>query len=88
MLYTPERLRIIGAEATKIDSVFSLADRIGLLHDSYALAEAGYLEISGVLTLYRLLREEKESKRDLLLSTVRSQLIKGLYRYGVESCCG
>ena len=72
MLYTPERLRIIGAEATKADSVFSLADRIGLLHDSYALAKAGYLEISGVLTLYRLFREEKESKRVVLVRCEKS----------------
>ncbi|KIP12371.1 hypothetical protein PHLGIDRAFT_32955 [Phlebiopsis gigantea 11061_1 CR5-6] len=61
VLYTPERLSVIGAEATKANSAFSLADRMGLLHDSFALAKAGYLKMSSVLSLYRLFHAEKEN---------------------------
>ncbi|KAI0050503.1 leucyl aminopeptidase [Auriscalpium vulgare] len=60
VLYTPERLAAIGAEAAKPDSVFSLNDRIGLVHDALALSKAGYLKDSASLSLFHTLREETE----------------------------
>ena len=60
VLYSPERLVAIAKEAIKENSPFSVEDRIGLVYDGLALARAGYLNVSGVLTLYDVLREEKE----------------------------
>ena len=60
VLYTPERLIKIANEAVKENSPFSLEDRIGLVYDTFALAKAGYLNISSVLSLYDTLRNEKE----------------------------
>ncbi len=59
-MYTPERLVAIAKEAVREDSLFSLEDRIGLVYDSLALACAGYLEVSAVLPLYDVFRNEKE----------------------------
>ncbi|KAF8151622.1 hypothetical protein B0H34DRAFT_135147 [Crassisporium funariophilum] len=42
VLYTPERLALIAAEAAKENSPFSLDDRIGLVHDVMALSKAGF----------------------------------------------
>ncbi|KAI0051304.1 leucyl aminopeptidase [Auriscalpium vulgare] len=60
VLYTPERLAAIGAEAAKPDSVFSLNDRIGLVHDALALSKAGYQKDSTTLNLIYALRGETE----------------------------
>ena len=63
VLYSPERLSQISVEAAKQNSVFSLEDRIGLVHDSFALAKAGFLKMSSALNLVQELRHEKECKR-------------------------
>ncbi|KAF9054698.1 leucyl aminopeptidase [Panaeolus papilionaceus] len=60
VLYTPERLAKIAAEATKENSAFSLDDRIGLVHDSMALSKAGLQKLSSALTLVDLWKNEKE----------------------------
>jgi aminopeptidase 2 len=60
VLYTPTRLAAIASEAAKSDSIFSLADRMGLVHDAYALAKAGYLATSSALNLVHELRAEEE----------------------------
>lgn len=58
--YSPERLLAIANEAVKENSPFSVEDRIGLIYDSIALARAGYSDISGVLAIYDVLRNEKD----------------------------
>ncbi|KAI0086651.1 peptidase family M1-domain-containing protein [Irpex rosettiformis] len=60
VLYTAERLIAIAKEAAKENSIFSLEDRIGLVYDALALARAGYLDVSAVLSLYDVFRNEKE----------------------------
>lgn len=60
VLYTPERLSKIAAEATKEDSIFSLNDRLGLVQDAMALSKAGLLKLSGALTLVDIFKNEKE----------------------------
>ncbi|TDL27596.1 hypothetical protein BD410DRAFT_782728 [Rickenella mellea] len=60
VLYSPDRLAKIAAEAAKGDSVFSLGDRIGLVHDSFALSTAGFAKVSDALVLVEALRGEKE----------------------------
>lgn len=62
VLYTPERLTEIAKEAAKPkgESIFSLNDRIGLVHDAMALSKAGLAKLSSALTLVDVLREEKE----------------------------
>ncbi|KAF5386636.1 hypothetical protein D9615_001831 [Tricholomella constricta] len=60
VLYTPERLSKIAEEAAKDDSIFSLNDRIGLVHDSMALSKAGLAKLSSALTLVDGLKNEKE----------------------------
>lgn len=60
MLYTTERLAKISAEVAKENSVFTLDDRLGLVHDSFALSKAGLSKLSSSLTLIDNLRNEKE----------------------------
>ncbi|KIY68739.1 leucyl aminopeptidase [Cylindrobasidium torrendii FP15055 ss-10] len=60
VLYTPERLEKIAAEAAKPDSLFSVEDRMGLLNDSMALSKAGLQKLSSALTLIDNFRSEKE----------------------------
>ncbi|KAF8232360.1 hypothetical protein L208DRAFT_1272750 [Tricholoma matsutake] len=62
VLYTPERLAKIAAEASKQEgtSVFSLNDRIGLVHDAMALSKAGFAKLSSALTLIDGLKGETE----------------------------
>jgi len=62
VLYTPERLTKIAKEAAKPEgeSIFSLNDRIGLVHDAMALSKAGLAKLSSALTLVDVLRGEKE----------------------------
>ena len=62
VLYTPERLTAIAAEAAKERSTFSLDDRLGLVHDVFALAKAGLAKASSALTLVDLWKNEKECK--------------------------
>ncbi|KAI9431112.1 peptidase family M1-domain-containing protein [Lactarius indigo] len=60
VLYSSKRLATIASEAAKSDSIFSLSDRIGLVHDAFALGKVGYLQLSAALNLIRELRAEKE----------------------------
>jgi aminopeptidase 2 len=60
VLYTPTRLAVIASEAAKHESIFSLSDRIGLVHDAFALGKAGYLALSAGLNLVHELQAEKE----------------------------
>jgi hypothetical protein len=50
----------MAGEAAKPNSIFSLSDRIGLVHDAFALGKAGYLELSAALNLVHELRAETE----------------------------
>lgn len=65
VLYTPDRLAKIAAEAAKGDEVFTLKDRIGLVHDTFALARAGFADVSSALTLVDILKEERECESGL-----------------------
>lgn len=60
VLYSPERLDKIGAEAAKKDSLFTLNDRLGLVNDVFALSNAGFGKVSAALTLIDNLRHEEE----------------------------
>ncbi|KAL5490410.1 APE2 [Sanghuangporus weigelae] len=60
VLYTPERLDKIGAEAAKKDSVFNMNDRLGLINDVFALSNAGFGKNSAALNLVQNLRQEEE----------------------------
>ncbi|KAJ6558373.1 leucyl aminopeptidase [Mycena capillaripes] len=61
VLYTPDRLSKIAAEAAKEDSVFSLSDRIGLIYDVLELAKNGMTKLSSFLTLVDIWRNETNS---------------------------
>ncbi|KIO15900.1 hypothetical protein M407DRAFT_235051 [Tulasnella calospora MUT 4182] len=71
--YTPERLKKIGEEAAKENSVFSLEDRMGLVSDALILAKAGISQTSAALDLIKSLKNEKEY---LVWSVIDSQLDK------------
>ncbi|KAL4067568.1 leucyl aminopeptidase [Scleroderma citrinum] len=60
VLYSDERLAQIASEAAKGDNIFSLNDRIGLVHDSMALAKSGHATVSSALTVVDISREERE----------------------------
>jgi hypothetical protein len=60
VLYSDERFAAIAKEAAKGDAVFSLNDRIGLVHDIMALSKAGFCKVSSALTIVDILRDEKE----------------------------
>ncbi|KAH0584288.1 hypothetical protein H2248_009835 [Termitomyces sp. 'cryptogamus'] len=60
VLYTPERLSKIAEEASKENGIFSLNDRVGLVHDAMALSKAGLAKLSSALTLIDGLKNEKE----------------------------
>jgi len=60
VLYDPDITAKISAEAAKLDSMFGLNDRIGLVLDSVALAKAGFSNTSSMFTLINGLRGEKE----------------------------
>lgn len=68
VLYTPERLALIAAEAAKENSLFSKADRVGLLSDAMALSKAGFAKVSSALTLMDLWKDETECVYSLLFS--------------------
>lgn len=60
VLYSDERFAAIAKEAAKGDAVFSLSDRIGLVHDIMALSKAGFCKVSSALTIVDILHDEKE----------------------------
>lgn len=60
VLYSDERFAAIAKEAAKGDAVFSLNDRIGLVHDIMALSKAGFCKVSSALTIVDILHGEKE----------------------------
>ncbi|KAK7039363.1 aminopeptidase 1 [Favolaschia claudopus] len=60
--YTPDRLKKIAIEAAKENSVFSLSDRIGLLFDVSELANAGLTQVSTLLTLIDIWKNETHRK--------------------------
>ncbi|KAJ7748797.1 leucyl aminopeptidase [Mycena maculata] len=63
VLYTPERLAKIAAEAATADSVFSLKDRMGLIYDVAALTDAGLAPLSSLFTVIDVWRNEPNCKR-------------------------
>ncbi|EGO21509.1 hypothetical protein SERLADRAFT_372157 [Serpula lacrymans var. lacrymans S7.9] len=60
VLYSDERVASIAEAAAKSDAVFSLNDRIGLVHDVMVLSKAGFSRVSSALTVVDTLRHEKE----------------------------
>jgi aminopeptidase 2 len=60
VLYSDERFAAIANEAAKGDAVFSLNDRIGLVHDIMALSKAGFCKVSSALTIVDILHDEQE----------------------------
>lgn len=60
VFYSSERLASIAHVAASGDDVFSLDDRIGLVHDAMALAKSGHATASSALALIDILRNEKE----------------------------
>jgi aminopeptidase 2 len=62
VLYTPERLSKIAAQAAEENSVFSLDDRMGLAQDAFALSQAGFAKLSSALTVVNLWKHEQECK--------------------------
>ncbi|KAG2146914.1 uncharacterized protein EDB93DRAFT_1085716 [Suillus bovinus] len=60
VLYSDERFAAIAKEAAKGDAVFSLNDRIGLVHDIMTLSKAGFCKVSSALTIVDILHDEKE----------------------------
>ncbi|KZT44121.1 leucyl aminopeptidase [Sistotremastrum suecicum HHB10207 ss-3] len=60
VLYSSERVDKIAQEAGKESSIFSLDDRMGLLSDGLALAQASLAKTSALLTVVDRLRNEKE----------------------------
>lgn len=74
VLYTPERLSKIAAEAAREGSSFTLDDRIGLLYDTFALLKAGLVQVSSALDLVETLRNEKECEFDFRCEDVSRYL--------------
>ncbi|KAI6039016.1 hypothetical protein EDC04DRAFT_2879735 [Pisolithus marmoratus] len=58
--YLDERLYRIAREAAEGDTIFSLNDRIGLVHDAMALAKSGHASVSSALTVVDILKGEQE----------------------------
>ena len=50
----------IAEEMAKPNSPFTLEDRIGFVYDTLALVKAGYTDVSAMLSLYDIFRDEKE----------------------------
>ena len=75
MLYTPERLTKIAAEAAKENSAFSLDDRMGLAQDAFALSMAGFAKLSSALTLVNLWKNETECWSSLFWDLFKKGLI-------------
>lgn len=62
VLYPEERLARITREAAEGDAIFSLNDRIGLVHDAMALAKSGHATVSSALTVVDMFRNEAECR--------------------------
>ncbi|KAF9246581.1 hypothetical protein BU15DRAFT_39568 [Melanogaster broomeanus] len=62
VLYSAERLARIAREAAEGDAIFSLNDRIGLVHDAMALAKSGHATVSSALAVVDIFRNEQECK--------------------------
>ena len=78
--YTPERLAKLGAEAAKKEgSRFTLEDRVGLVSDSFVLAQAGYAKTSGALTLMKALREDSTYLVNSAMATSLADLASAWY---------
>lgn len=77
VLYTPERLRQLGLEAAKKDSILSLDDKLGLLLDAMAVAKAGLASLSGALDFAKQLKDATEC---LSLSLMVDLLLMGLLK--------
>lgn len=60
VLYPEERLTRIAREAAQGGAIFSLNDRIGLVHDAMALAKSGYATVSSALTVVDIFKNEIE----------------------------
>lgn len=60
VLYPEERLVRIANEAAQGDIIYSLNDRIGLVHDAMALAKSGHATVSSALTVVDIFRNETE----------------------------
>lgn len=56
--YSPEHLAKLGKEAAKPGGILTLEDRVGLVSDAFVLAQKGYAETSGALSLMRALRND------------------------------
>lgn len=61
VLYTKERLSKLGDEAGKLDSAFSINDKMGLIQDVSVLASSGYTRTSSSLSLILKLSNETET---------------------------
>ncbi|KAI0259094.1 leucyl aminopeptidase [Gloeopeniophorella convolvens] len=60
VLHTPQRLSQIIQEAARSGSAFSSGDRLGLVHDAFALGKAGYQLLSIGLDVVTTLRSEEK----------------------------
>lgn len=58
--YSAERLALLGEEAAKADSAFSVEDRVGLVSDAMTLCRAGASKTSGALSLVNQMVTEQE----------------------------
>ncbi|KAF8841202.1 hypothetical protein BDN67DRAFT_902084 [Paxillus ammoniavirescens] len=91
VLYPAERLARIAREAAEGDAIFSLNDRVGLVHDAMALAKSGHATVSSALTVVDILRNEQEflvwdsiaRNLGLLVSTwwENEDIVKGLNEF-------
>jgi hypothetical protein len=70
VLYTPDRLAKLGAEAASPNSVLSVVDRLSIVSDAMVLASSGLAKTSGALTVIDSLRSESECERFLLVDPV------------------
>ncbi|KAL1666450.1 hypothetical protein GGF50DRAFT_125608 [Schizophyllum commune] len=60
VLYTPERLAKIAQEAAKEGSLFTLDDRLGIVHDAFAASKAGLATLSSALDVVSALKDTRE----------------------------
>ena len=74
----------IATEMAKTDSIFSVEDRIGFVHDALALTKSGYMEISSALTLVDSLRDDKECK----ISRMASMSFSDWFTVPTQISCG
>ncbi|KAJ7489904.1 leucyl aminopeptidase, partial [Mycena galericulata] len=78
VLYPPERLAKIAAEASKENSIFTLDDRMGILNDVTALSKAGLAKLSDTLTVIDIWSKEKECDVSDTLGISRSRIVDTL----------